>query len=145
MADTPKSAAMCSHKPADTPDQSTLLQAILTELQQLKANQSVFEHKARLAFPIEGDPEDLHPLDVTAGIARACPHFSLVASLAPRHPASEWLLERPGSHCNSLDQGDRYAAFAFVACEAGCCPVDLGLARDLDQCVAQPRIRFRSF
>ncbi|KAJ8291657.1 Uracil-regulated protein 1 [Rhodotorula toruloides] len=43
--DTSTSAAMCSHKPTDTPDQSTLLQAILTELQQLKANQSVFEHK----------------------------------------------------------------------------------------------------
>lgn len=42
---------MCSHNPttaasgADT--QSALLQAILTELQQVKANQTLFEHKVR--------------------------------------------------------------------------------------------------
>jgi GTP cyclohydrolase II len=63
---------MCSHDPSKTPDQSVLLQAILQELQGLKANQAAFEQKLEsLALPPTSPPLLTSSIPPLAGLTQA--------------------------------------------------------------------------
>lgn len=119
----------CSH--SHSPDtQSALLQAILTELQQVKANQTVFESKvcsiAALLWTRTQPPSR-----GTARIARSSPHFAPESHR--QHPAPRWTLVRGAGDASR--QAFRPPDFALARCAEGCRDRQVLAARDPYQCV----------
>lgn len=119
----------CSH--SHSPDtQSALLQAILTELQQVKANQTVFESKVRsIAALLRTRTHP--PSRETARIARSSPHFA--SESHRQHPAPRWTLVRGAGDASR--QACRPPDFALARCAQGCRDRQVLAARDPHQCV----------
>ncbi|GAA5822512.1 hypothetical protein JCM3770_002443, partial [Rhodotorula araucariae] len=98
---------MCSHHPTSGADtQSALLQAILTELQQVKANQTLFEQKLEsLAIPPASPPTLTANIPPLSGISQAeTPVASTPFVKAADLPTSPSLVARKDAAANGYSQ-----------------------------------------